>query len=178
MTELETSARRGRKRMTNHNTPQLSGMDSANHCAAFPGLSALSITTIRAVAVNAMSTTSPLRLRGSCNFVVMLIRLWDCLLDGNCLEENYLWRMCPRLEATPPRLFTRAAKGSSCRCSHTYQNNCLHSILFTSRTLQNVSLSWIYHFRFFLRWLQSTIAAHFLIDRRQNYLTEIFTVLV
>jgi hypothetical protein len=46
MTELETSARPERKRMTNHNTPQLSGMDSANHCAAFPGLSALSTTTI------------------------------------------------------------------------------------------------------------------------------------
>jgi hypothetical protein len=47
MTELETSARPERKRMTNHNTPQLSGMDSANHCAAFRGLSALSTTTIR-----------------------------------------------------------------------------------------------------------------------------------
>jgi hypothetical protein len=47
MTELETSARPERKRMTNHNTPQLSGMDSANLCAAFPGLSALSTTTIR-----------------------------------------------------------------------------------------------------------------------------------
>jgi hypothetical protein len=32
--------------MTNHNTPQLSGMDSAKHCAAFPGLSALSATTV------------------------------------------------------------------------------------------------------------------------------------
>jgi hypothetical protein len=47
MTELETSARPERKRMTNHNTPQLLGMDSANHCAAFPGLSAQSTTTIR-----------------------------------------------------------------------------------------------------------------------------------
>jgi hypothetical protein len=46
MTELETSARPERKRMTNHNTLQLSGMDSANHCAAFPGLLALSATTI------------------------------------------------------------------------------------------------------------------------------------
>jgi hypothetical protein len=46
MTELETSTRIERKRMTNHNTPQLSGMDSANHCAASPGLSALSTTTI------------------------------------------------------------------------------------------------------------------------------------
>jgi hypothetical protein len=39
------SARPERKRMTNYNNPQLSGMDSANHCAAFPGLSALSTTT-------------------------------------------------------------------------------------------------------------------------------------
>jgi hypothetical protein len=46
MTELETSAHPERKRITNHNTPQLSGMDSANHCAAFPGLSALSTTTV------------------------------------------------------------------------------------------------------------------------------------
>jgi hypothetical protein len=46
MTELETSARPERKGMTNHNTPQLSGMDLANHCAAFPGPSALSTTTI------------------------------------------------------------------------------------------------------------------------------------
>jgi hypothetical protein len=44
--DVEMSARPGKKRMTNHNTPQLSGMDSANHCAAFPGLSALSTTTI------------------------------------------------------------------------------------------------------------------------------------
>jgi hypothetical protein len=43
---IETSARPERKRMTNHNTPQLSGMDSANHCAGFLGLSALSTTTI------------------------------------------------------------------------------------------------------------------------------------
>jgi hypothetical protein len=38
ITELETSARTESKRMTN-NTPQLSRMDLANHCAAFPGLS-------------------------------------------------------------------------------------------------------------------------------------------
>jgi hypothetical protein len=46
ITELEMSACAESKRMTNHNTPQLSGMDSANHCAAFPGLSALSTTTV------------------------------------------------------------------------------------------------------------------------------------
>jgi hypothetical protein len=32
-TELETSARTESKRMANHNTPQLSRMDLANHCA-------------------------------------------------------------------------------------------------------------------------------------------------
>jgi hypothetical protein len=41
ITELETSARTESKRMTNHNTPQLSRMDLANHCATFPGLSLL-----------------------------------------------------------------------------------------------------------------------------------------
>jgi hypothetical protein len=39
ISELETSARTESKRMTNHNTPQLSRTDLANHCAAFPGLS-------------------------------------------------------------------------------------------------------------------------------------------
>jgi hypothetical protein len=41
ITEVETSARSESKRMTNHNTPQRSRMDLANHCAAFPGLSRL-----------------------------------------------------------------------------------------------------------------------------------------
>jgi hypothetical protein len=35
------SARSESKRMTNHNTPQLSRMDLASHCTAFPGLSGL-----------------------------------------------------------------------------------------------------------------------------------------
>jgi hypothetical protein len=47
ITEFETSTRTQTKGMTNHNTPQLSGMNSANHCAAFPGLSALSTITVR-----------------------------------------------------------------------------------------------------------------------------------
>jgi hypothetical protein len=38
--------------MTNHNTPQLSRMDLTNHCAAFPGLSALSTTTVQVNEVN------------------------------------------------------------------------------------------------------------------------------
>jgi hypothetical protein len=48
MTELETSARTERKRMTNHKTPQLSRMDLANHCAAFPGLSLLNTRAVQA----------------------------------------------------------------------------------------------------------------------------------
>jgi hypothetical protein len=47
ITELETSARTLSKRMANHNTPQLSRMDLANHCAAFPGLSRLSTRAVR-----------------------------------------------------------------------------------------------------------------------------------
>jgi hypothetical protein len=45
-TELETSARTESKRITNHNTPQLSRMDLANHCAAFPGLSLLNTRAV------------------------------------------------------------------------------------------------------------------------------------
>jgi hypothetical protein len=37
-TELETSARTESERITNRNAPQLSRMDLANHCAAFPGV--------------------------------------------------------------------------------------------------------------------------------------------
>jgi hypothetical protein len=37
--ELEASARTKSKRMTIHNTPQLSRMDLTNNCAAFPGVS-------------------------------------------------------------------------------------------------------------------------------------------
>jgi hypothetical protein len=46
ITELETSARTESKRMTNHNTPQLSRMDQANHCAVFPALSLLITRTV------------------------------------------------------------------------------------------------------------------------------------
>jgi hypothetical protein len=46
ITELETSAHSESKRMTNHNTPQLSRMDLANHCAAFPGLSRLNTRAV------------------------------------------------------------------------------------------------------------------------------------
>jgi hypothetical protein len=46
ITELKTSARSESKRMTNHNTPQLSRMDLAKHCAAFPGLSRLNTRAV------------------------------------------------------------------------------------------------------------------------------------
>jgi hypothetical protein len=46
MTELETSARTESKQMTNNNTPQLSRMNLANHCAAFPGLSPLNTRAV------------------------------------------------------------------------------------------------------------------------------------
>jgi hypothetical protein len=46
LTELETSAFAESKRITNHNTPQLSRMDLTNHCAAFPGLSLLNIRAV------------------------------------------------------------------------------------------------------------------------------------
>jgi hypothetical protein len=42
----EMSARIESKRMTNHNTPQLSRMDLANHCAAFLGLSLLNTRAV------------------------------------------------------------------------------------------------------------------------------------
>jgi hypothetical protein len=43
------SARIESKRMTNHNTPQFSRMDLANHCAASPGLSLLNTRAVRGV---------------------------------------------------------------------------------------------------------------------------------
>jgi hypothetical protein len=46
LTELETSACTENKRMTNHNTPQLSRMDLPIHCAAFPGLSLLNMRAV------------------------------------------------------------------------------------------------------------------------------------
>jgi hypothetical protein len=52
ITEAETSARSESKRMTNHNTPQLSRMDPANHCAAFPGLSRLNTRAVHATGCN------------------------------------------------------------------------------------------------------------------------------
>jgi hypothetical protein len=46
ITGLETSVRTESKRMANHNTPELSRMNLANHCAAFPGLSLLNIRAV------------------------------------------------------------------------------------------------------------------------------------
>jgi hypothetical protein len=63
ITELETSARSESKRMTNHNNPQLSQMDLANHCAAFAGLSLL-------------------------NTRAVLIRFWARNVKGSCLSDD------------------------------------------------------------------------------------------
>jgi hypothetical protein len=46
LTELETSARTESKRMTNHNTPQLSRMGLPVHCATFSGLSRLNTRAV------------------------------------------------------------------------------------------------------------------------------------
>jgi hypothetical protein len=35
------------QRMTNHNAPQLSRMDLANHCTTFPGLSLLNTRAVK-----------------------------------------------------------------------------------------------------------------------------------
>jgi hypothetical protein len=48
LTELETSARTESKRMTNHNTPQLSRMGLPVHCATFHGLSRLNTRAVQA----------------------------------------------------------------------------------------------------------------------------------
>jgi hypothetical protein len=66
VTELETSARAESKRMTNHNTPQLSRMDLANHCAAFPGLSLLN--------------TPPVLGEGQIQEILQMFMLERCLL--------------------------------------------------------------------------------------------------
>jgi hypothetical protein len=50
LTELETSARTESKRMTNHNTPQLSRMGLPVHCSNFPGLSRLNTLALYIVA--------------------------------------------------------------------------------------------------------------------------------
>jgi hypothetical protein len=49
ITELETSARTESKRMTNQNTPHLSRMDLASHCATFLGLSLLNTRAVKPV---------------------------------------------------------------------------------------------------------------------------------
>jgi hypothetical protein len=46
LTELETSAHTESKRMTNHNTPQLSRMGLPVHCTTFPGLSRLNTRAV------------------------------------------------------------------------------------------------------------------------------------
>jgi hypothetical protein len=46
LTELETSVRTESKRITNHNTPQLSRMGLSVHCATVPGLSRLNTRAV------------------------------------------------------------------------------------------------------------------------------------
>jgi hypothetical protein len=48
------SARIESKRMTNHNTPQLSRMDLANHCAVSPGLSLLNTRAVQWVLLSSL----------------------------------------------------------------------------------------------------------------------------
>jgi hypothetical protein len=59
LTELETPARTESKRMTNHNTPQLSRMGLPVHCATFHGLSPLNTR-----AVPPYTVLNPIRLTG------------------------------------------------------------------------------------------------------------------
>jgi hypothetical protein len=47
LTELETSARTESKRITNHNTPQLSRTGMPVHCATFHGLSRLNTRAVQ-----------------------------------------------------------------------------------------------------------------------------------
>jgi hypothetical protein len=46
LTELEPSTRTESKRITNHNTPQISRMGLPVHCATFPGLSRLNTRAV------------------------------------------------------------------------------------------------------------------------------------
>jgi hypothetical protein len=89
ITELETSAFAESKRMTNHNTPQLSRMDLANHCAAFPGLSLLNTRTV--VMTSRLATvgqTSPCQhVRGNVGYLVT----WNIFFLFNSI--NYT--ICP-----------------------------------------------------------------------------------
>jgi hypothetical protein len=50
--ECSTGTRTESKRIPNHNTPQLSRMDLANHCAAFPGLSLLNTRAVLSVEIH------------------------------------------------------------------------------------------------------------------------------
>jgi hypothetical protein len=94
ITELETSTRIQSKRMTNHNTPQLSGMDSANHSAAFPGLSALTTTTVPSINPNYSLT-----FLCYCRFIFWLwlqnrsLNVWERVVNPEELPSHALCRI-------------------------------------------------------------------------------------
>jgi hypothetical protein len=60
LTELETSARTESKRMTNHNTPQLTRMGLPVHCANFPGLSRLNTRAVPQIVTVKIVKSRPL----------------------------------------------------------------------------------------------------------------------
>jgi hypothetical protein len=76
LTELETSARTENKRMTNHNTPQISRMDLPIHCAAFPVLSLLNTWTVQSfrlqISTGSGKVATTVRERGKCHAVLLL----------------------------------------------------------------------------------------------------------
>jgi hypothetical protein len=98
LTELETSARTENKRMTNHNTPELSRMDLPIHCAAFPELSHLNIITVLLLVCETMFF-SILMKHISVNAVYFYYRLRDgkvhCLWSycGAPCYHNFLVRL-------------------------------------------------------------------------------------
>jgi hypothetical protein len=81
---LETSALTENKRMTNHNTPQLSRMDLPNHCAAIPGLSPLSTRAVFMTTILSSSDTAPLN---SLSYsAVLQLRLLTYCPEAICLH--------------------------------------------------------------------------------------------
>jgi hypothetical protein len=71
------SARIESKRITNHNTPQLSRMDLANQCAAPPGLSHLNTLAVHGSVISECWRLVGSRLCLILNFVICLQNLSD-----------------------------------------------------------------------------------------------------
>jgi hypothetical protein len=110
------------KRMTYHNTPQLSWMDSANHYAAFPGLSALSTTTIHSSVVLQPEVLHP-----------SMYRLYTAL---------FTWK--PRMER--PSLL-HAPRSSSCQLL-THFDQLLTSLYYLKKSVCDADLFEVLHFDF------------------------------